>query len=105
MISPSFPFKIFNTMLSPPEKIILLQEIFERYGRESVVFYPGLREMGGSISDLPKEVVALRKRSKFLLLGVGALHPQKRPLVSLEALLKLRKEIPSVGLLFVDLPL
>ena len=77
------------------------RDIKKRYGKDSQVLYPALIETKGSLERLPKKVLALRNKSKLLLLQVGNLHSQKRQTLSLEALKGLQKVEPTASIIFV----
>ncbi len=72
-----------------------------RYNKDAKVIYSGIRKVSEDITQLPKEIIRLRKISKFLILQVAALHSQKRQIESLLALKEIHKKEKSAALVFV----
>jgi glycosyltransferase involved in cell wall biosynthesis/ubiquinone/menaquinone biosynthesis C-methylase UbiE len=87
------------------------KDVKRRYGKVAVVLYPGLREMGQELqkSKLKNKnleiggvrFASFREQCAVLFLSVGALHPQKRVQVSLEAFRKFHEKFPASGFIFV----
>lgn len=97
---------LVNKIIAPSN--YLAKKIYKRYKKQAVVINNPIAQIDGKLSDLPEDVLKLRKENKFVFLMVGAINSQKRQVEMLQIFNKLLKIEPKCALVFVgegiDLP-